>query len=120
MQPVLDKQGLPEEALKEFRLSLAIEPNQAQAHFKIGRILTQTHHLPEAVEEFTQALHFDPSKANTHNDLGVALYQLGEYEKAAKQFSDAVQLDPSVADARRNLDAVQVLLKNKKSQQATK
>jgi Tfp pilus assembly protein PilF len=113
---VLDKQGLPDEALKEYRLSLAIEPNQAQAHFKIGRIMTQTHHLPEAVEEFTRALRFDSTKANTHNDLGVALYQLGEYEKAAAEFSSAVQLDPSFADARRNLDAVQPLLKNEKPQ----
>ena len=56
----MGRQGLTEEALKEFRLSLAIKPDQALAHANIGWILAQTHHLPEAVEEFTKSLELDP------------------------------------------------------------
>jgi tetratricopeptide (TPR) repeat protein len=111
---VLDKQGLKQEAINEFRQSLAIKPDQATIHSQIGRILTETHQIPAAVEEFTQALRFDPANAEAHNDLGVALFQLGDYEKAAGQFSQAVRIDPAYAGAKRNLDLIQVWMKNKK------
>ena len=111
---IFNRQGLKQEALKEFRLSLAIKPDQAMAHSLIGRTLIETHQFPDAVEEFTQAMRYDPTNANAHNDLGVALFQLGDYEKAAEQFSEAVRIDPASSLARKNLDLAQARLKNKK------
>ncbi len=58
----LDRQGFKREALKEFRLSLAIKPDQAVPHYKIGKILTEMNQFHEAVEELTQAVQLDPAK----------------------------------------------------------
>jgi tetratricopeptide (TPR) repeat protein len=109
---ILARQGLTQEALNEFRLSLAIQPNQPLVHYKIGSILmVRTHQFPAAVDEFEQAVKLDPANAHAHNDLGVALSQLGDYEKAVAQFNDAIQIDPTYADARRNLDLAQARMK---------
>jgi len=114
---LLYTQGLTEEALKEFRRSLAIKPNQALVHYDIGKIFMETNRLIEAVDELTQAVRLKPTDAHAHNDLGVALFQLEDYEDAAEQFSDAVRINPADADARRNLDLAQARMKNKKADQ---
>jgi tetratricopeptide (TPR) repeat protein len=102
---ILARQGLTQEALNEFRLSLAIQPNQPLVHYKIGSILmVRTHQFPAAVDEFEQAVKLDPANAHAHNDLG-------DYEKAVAQFNDAIQIDPTYADARRNLDLAQARMK---------
>jgi superkiller protein 3 len=90
------------------------------AHSNIGRILVETHQLPEAVEEFTQLLRLNPADAHAHDNLGIALFQLGDFEKAAEQFSDAIKIDPADADARRNLDLAHARMKNEKVEQARK
>lgn len=109
------KQGLTNEAMKEFRLSLSIQPEQAIPHTEIGRILlTGRHRLPEAVEEFTQSLRIDPVNADAHNSLGVALAQLGEYDKAVEQFSDALRIDPEFAGAKQNLERAQAQMSDKR------
>ena len=46
---IFDRQGLEQDALKEFRLSFSIKPNQAAIHSKAGRILAASHRLPEAI-----------------------------------------------------------------------
>ncbi len=111
---LLYSRGLTEEALKEFRLSLDIKPDQALVHHVIGKILTEKLQIFEAVKELAQAMQLDPTNAQVRNDLGVALFKMGDYENAAQQFSDAIDINPADAEARRNLALAQAKLKNKK------
>ena len=103
--------------VREFRLSLAIQPDQAVPHAEIGRILlTNTHQFPEAIEEFTQLLRYDPENVDAHNSLGVALAQLGEYDKAVEQFRDALRIDPEFSGAEQNFERAKAQMNNKSGQ----
>jgi tetratricopeptide (TPR) repeat protein len=108
--------GLPEEAIKEFRISLTIQPVQSIVHYDIGKILSENRLFREAAQEFAQALQFAPGDVHAHNDLGVALFQLGDYENAAEQFGDAVRIDPAYVEANRNLSLAQARMKYKKAE----
>jgi tetratricopeptide (TPR) repeat protein len=108
--------GLPEEAIKEFRISLTIQPVQSIVHYDIGKILSENRLFREAAQEFAQALQFAPGDVHAHNDLGVALFQLGDYENAAEQFGDAVRIDPAYVEAKRNLSLAQARMKYKKAE----
>jgi Tfp pilus assembly protein PilF len=110
---IYDRQGLERDALKEFRLSLAIMPDQAAIHSKAGRILASAHQLSEAIEEFDQAVRYDPANAYAHNDLGVVLFQQGEYDQAAAQFSDAIRINTTYAGARENYELAEAKMKAK-------
>jgi tetratricopeptide (TPR) repeat protein len=109
---------LPEEAIKEFRISLTIQPVQSIVHYDIGKILSENRLFREAAQEFAQALQFAPGDVHAHNDLGVALFQLGDYENAAEQFGDAVRIDPAYVEANRNLSLAQARMKYKKAESA--
>jgi tetratricopeptide (TPR) repeat protein len=113
---LMARQGLTKEALKEFRLSLTVKPDQAEAHADTGWTLTQTHQFPEAAEEFAQALRFSPDAADSHNNLGAVLLQLGDYERAAEQFKEAINIDPSYTDAKENLNLAQTELNRHQKQ----
>ncbi len=111
---LMARHGLTAEALKEFRISLTVKPDQAEAHADTGWVLAQAHRFPEAAEEFAQALRFSPDAADSHNNLGAVLLQLGDFEKAAKQFKEVIKIDPTYSDARENLNLVQAELNKHK------
>ena len=111
---ILYTEGLKEEAIKEFRRSLAIKPDQATVHYDIGKIYLETHQLPEAAEELSQTVRLGPANASAHNDLGVAYFQMGDYENAAKQFSDSLLINPADPHVMRNLAVAQDRMKRDK------
>ena len=111
---LLYSRGLPEEAIKEFRISLIIQPVQSIVHYDIGKILSEKGLFRDAVDEYTQALQLAPGDVHAHNDLGVALFQLEDYIDAAYEFDNALRLDPANVDAKRNLSLAQARMKSKK------
>ena len=89
--------------MKEFKLSLAIQPDQAAPHTEIAEFSLLVR-INSVNEELTLSLQHDPANADAHNSLGVALAQLGEYDKAVEQFKDALRIDPEFAGAEQNLE----------------
>lgn len=85
-----------EPAKKEFLAELANDPQNCQAHWKLGDILLEQQAEPQgALEEEDKALALCPESAEAHEDRGRALLKLERYEDAAKDLQKAAAADPA-------------------------
>jgi tetratricopeptide (TPR) repeat protein len=85
-----------EPAKKEFLAELVNDPQNCQAHWKLGDILLEQQAEPQSVlDEEDKALALCPESAEAHEDRGRALLKLERYEDAAKDLQKAAAADPS-------------------------
>lgn len=125
-----------EEAEREFRQALALNPQEARAYLGLGNIrLVQGQH-EQGVEAFRQAIRIDPNLANAHYNLGVLYTNRGSsyslfvdkdsilkkheaYGQATEAFLEAARINPNFADAHYNLGIVhRFLYKDKEAAEA--
>jgi tetratricopeptide (TPR) repeat protein len=97
-----------EEAEKEFRVVLQINPDDATAHSNLGVLLEDQERYDEAEKEYKEAIRIDPDDAVVHYNLGILLKELERYDEAEKEYKEAIRIDPDDATAHVNLG---VLLK---------
>jgi tetratricopeptide (TPR) repeat protein len=85
-----------EPAKKEFLAELVNDPQNCQAHWKLGDILLEQQAEPQsALEEEDKALALCPESAEAHEGRGRALLKLERYEEAAKDLQKAATADPA-------------------------
>lgn len=100
---ILEQQQKWDEAEEEYRRVLAIKPDLAGIHFRIGRLLltrpkTATT-MADAEKEFEAELKVDPNNAAAEYVLGEMYRQARDFPSAIEHFSRACKLDPTLADA---------------------
>lgn len=93
----------PEEGMKAYRKALEADPEHADAHLNLGRLLHERGDLEAAEEHYRRALASDPDFATAAFNLGVALEDLGRRRDAIAAYEEAVRLDPLFRDAYFNL-----------------
>ena len=94
-----------QEALKEFRETVRIKPDYADAHNNIGIILEMHFRkFDEAIYHYQQALKIDPNNQGVHFNLGVALAKNGQLKEAVMELQTALYLNPNHEGARRAMD----------------
>jgi len=126
LQDVLAAQGLPElapsrsyltltyanalyllrkndEAITQFKRSIALKPGSAEAHNNLGVALDEKHDLDGAIAEYREALRLKPEDAEAHYNLGIALRDKHDLDGAITEYREAVRLKPDYADAHNNL-----------------
>lgn len=81
-------------ALKNYQRALAIKPEFAPAHERIGTIYQQQGNLMEAIASFSQAVQLDPQFLAAQLGLGNAYQQMGWAELAITHFQQALELHP--------------------------
>ena len=87
-------------AEKEFKRSIELKPDYAQAHqWYAIHCLTATGRLEEAVQEMKKALELEPASLVMNTFMGATLYYAGHYDKAIDQCRRAIQMDPNFAAA---------------------
>ncbi len=101
-------QGDLNKALKEFRLAIAIAPDDDQAHRRLGIVAHSLGDVEEAVHEFKEALRRKPSDFVAHYMLGLIYLQQGRLEQAESHNQFAIQYRPGFADAYNNLATAQL------------
>ncbi|MBS0659882.1 MAG: protein kinase [Verrucomicrobia bacterium] len=69
-------------ALREYRIALAIEPGNAEAHFESGHLLRRLGRWEEALAAHRQAADLDPDDPDKLNSLGTCLYSMRRYAEA--------------------------------------
>jgi len=108
----LDNLGLYDEAIREYKEALRINPELAEAHLNLGIALKAKEDMEGAIREFREALKINPRYAEVHNILGVTLYLYtrGDMEGAIEEFREALRINPELAEAHTNLG---ILLKAK-------
>lgn len=93
----------PAGAMAAYGTALALEPDHAEAHLNLGRLLHEAGRLPEAERHYRAALASDPRSARASYNLGVALEDQGRGAAAAAAYEVALRLDSALAAAHFNL-----------------
>lgn len=70
------------ESERLLRETLAINPNHAGAHFRLGKLLGERKQTGEAVTELERAIALDPEMDSAYYQLGVLYRQKGEADKS--------------------------------------
>lgn len=96
----------PAEARDAYRKALDLEPQHADAHVNLGRLLHEQGDVGTAETHYRAALRSRPADAMALFNLGVALEDLSRLREAAKAYREAIVRDPDHADAHFNLAGV--------------
>ena len=72
---------------------MRINPDSAEAHYSIGRVLGEKGLLDEEIEQHRKALKFDPEFEDAHYGLGFALEKKGLLDEAIKEFREALRIN---------------------------
>ncbi|MHB1675941.1 MAG: tetratricopeptide repeat protein [Sulfuriferula sp.] len=90
-------------ALERVNAYISKNPNDAQARFLKGLILTGQHKSAEAIDVFTSLNEDFPELAEPYNNLAALYAAQGHYDKAEKALQAATHLNPNYAVAEENL-----------------
>jgi protein O-mannosyl-transferase len=100
---VLAERGALEEAIKEFRRAVEIDPAFVEAQTNLGNFLAQRGAREEAIVHLRHALQIEPAFVNAHNTLGNILADRGALDEAIEHFRKALQTNPQSAMTHYNL-----------------
>ena len=84
--------GQVPQAIEEAQFALALDPENADAHFLLGFIFSGRNQLPMAIQHYRQALLLDPESNETKNNLGVVFLQLERWGEAEELFMELTQV----------------------------
>jgi tetratricopeptide (TPR) repeat protein/SAM-dependent methyltransferase len=86
--------------------SVAITPEHAEAHYRLGSTLQDQGRLREAIASYGTAVSLKPDHAQAHNNLGTVFEALGELENAAASYRRALDSSPPSPYFHYNLGSV--------------
>jgi len=96
----------PASARKGYERAIEIDPDLADAHVNLGRLLHQEGDPAAAVVRYRAAIDLAPDDAVAHFNLGLALEDTAGAVAAREAYERAIEIDPSFADAHWNLAGV--------------
>ena len=88
-----------EDAVTEFRLAVAANPDSVTAHVNLGAALTQTGDLSGAMEQFEATLRLDPNNTTAHYNLAVLLARDNQHQKAIVHLQAVLSINPNDSGA---------------------
>jgi tetratricopeptide (TPR) repeat protein len=94
--------GDPAEAERLCRQAVALVPDDAEAHYRLGLALARRGDA-RAPDAYREALRLRPDHGEAHAGLGVALASGGKAEEGVAHLRQAVGLRPGLAKAHHNL-----------------
>jgi tetratricopeptide (TPR) repeat protein len=92
-----------EEARDAYRRALELDPDHADAHVNLGRLLQEGGDARQAVAHYLLALERNARHATAWYDMGIALEDLRRRSDAVRAYEQAITIDPKLADAYFNL-----------------
>ena len=93
------------EAIKEYRKALIINPNHPLAHYNLGISYGKAGRLDEAITEYKRALTINPHLAKAYINLGLVYVKEGRLDEAITNYKKAIVINPNYAMAHCNLGA---------------
>ena len=99
----LAQSGQIEPAIRQFRRSLELQPNQSVTHFNLANALAQQGKLDEAAKHFEEAVRIHPGFAKAYHNLGRIVAAQGRLDTAIGYFRQALDIDPNFAAAHESL-----------------
>ena len=96
---VLEAKGKKSEAVQANQKSVALSPQDAEAHNNLGNTLKELGRLDESEASYNQAIVLHPAYAEAYGNLGITLHNLGRLEEAEKSYNQAIVLNSDYASA---------------------
>jgi protein O-mannosyl-transferase len=103
---VLLQKGRVDEAIGDFRKSLELKANHADAQANLGSALLQKGEVDQAITEYDKVLAIKPANALVHYDLGNALLLKGRVDEAIAHYRKALEINPNYAGVYNNLGII--------------
>jgi Flp pilus assembly protein TadD len=94
----LEMQGRRPEALRLLQTTVAAAPGDAQAWFRLGRMLFSMQRRGEAREALSRGLAIEPRNYRALIDAGTVCLRLGELAAASGHFQRAAEVAPEAAE----------------------
>src|SRR6266850_6922848 len=98
----LADRGWLDEAIREFKKAIELDPNSAHAHDNLATVYSEKKLYREALREYLTALELEPDSPTAHYNLACFLATHGQ-DMAVAQYKEAIELDPEYPDAHLNL-----------------
>ncbi|PWT72728.1 MAG: pilus assembly protein PilF, partial [Proteobacteria bacterium] len=83
--------------------AIALDPQEAQAHFNLGRLFFRRQRYDEAESRYRHAIALDPRNAGAHTNLGIVLSRRHQYDEAERCYRTALAIDGDNSAAHCNL-----------------
>ena len=74
---------------------MALDPENALAHFNLGSVLDETGHVDAARQHLRQAVRLNPIYPDAHYNLAFVCEKLKAYAEARQHWEAYVRLDPT-------------------------
>jgi Flp pilus assembly protein TadD len=98
----LADRGWLDEAVREFRRAIELDPASAHAHDNLATVLAEKKLYREALAEYLTAIQLEPESGTAHYNLACFLATHGQ-EMTGAEYREAIRLDPESPDAHLNL-----------------
>ncbi len=96
--------GDTDNAIEEYTNALELNPNNAEAHRRLGFLLYNTKGMyKQGMEHYYSAMRIDPNDPRTHYDLGMALLHQRKFDQAVRYLTEALRRTPQGIDKQYNL-----------------
>jgi len=103
--------GRPQEGIEHLTRSIALNPNQPNAHSNLGNAFLQVNRPEQALASFDQALRLAPGLVAAHFNRGNALRELSRFSEALASYDRALQRQPNFVQALNNRGGLLLILK---------
>jgi len=95
--------GRVDEAIEQYKHSIIIDRNLADAHINLGVAYFSKGLIDEAIKEFLAVIEINPNYVEAYDYLGRAFKKNGFTEKAIYQFKRCIEVDPNYAEGHNQL-----------------
>jgi tetratricopeptide (TPR) repeat protein len=85
------KTGMLEEATRELRRVVELQPQESSARFYLGLVAVRGGRWPEAVQLFQEAAALPHAKPAVFHNLAYVFERMGEYDEARRALAEAMQ-----------------------------
>jgi len=97
---VLQQLGRFDEAEKEYRATLRIDPSYMKVYVNMASLLMSKSKLDEAKKYYDRAIQLDPSSGEVHAGYAYLLERLGRADEARAEYENAIRVTPKKSAAR--------------------
>jgi Tfp pilus assembly protein PilF len=103
---VYHEKGLLGDAIREYEITLALDPMDAEAHNNLGNTYSDLGRVDDALREYQTALRLKPDSHVAHYNIANTYFDLGRVEEALREYRTALRLKPDYAEAHNNLGGI--------------
>ncbi|MBN1442644.1 MAG: tetratricopeptide repeat protein, partial [Planctomycetes bacterium] len=94
---VLDRQGLPDQAIEQYRRAAQDRPELAFIRYNLALTLHRRLHFLAAAQEYRTAIRLGMDDVTIHSNLALSLHRARKYPEAAQEYEIALGHDPKSA-----------------------